>query len=76
MGLVMRTDLEQFLKEKAASRYAEGYNWIVSLHPNTWYFCVNNTKEEPNAIRHYRLAGLCEGEVGQWFKLENLKCVN
>jgi hypothetical protein len=67
----MNDNLQQFLKDKAAIA-PEGYNWIASLHPNTWYYCVNNTQVYFEAVKHYRLAGLCEGETGQWFKLEGL----
>jgi len=63
-------DLQQFLKNKAQSA-PEGYNWIASLHPNTWYYCAEDYRVF-NGGRYYKLAGLFEGEVEQWFKLEDL----
>jgi len=68
----MNTNLQQFLKDKALSA-PEGYNWIASLHPNTWYYVEFDTRQDDSQARRYRLAGLCEGEVGQWFKLEDLR---
>ena len=68
----MNQDLQTFLKQKAkiAPKWA---NYLASLHSNTWYYCEFNNKEDVNAVRHYKLAGLYEGDIGQWFKLEDLK---
>ena len=68
----MNESLLHFLQHKAYVA-PKGYNWIASLHANTWYYCMNNTKADFDAVKHYKLAGIHEGEVGQGLKLEDLK---